>query len=232
MTKEELYQYLQEPDRLSRKQLPTLEHLLNAYPYAGGIVFLYLYCLLRTEDIRYPSELRRLAIRLPNRSLLYGIAEKNSSYHPATLEHKSETDGFGLIEQFLIEQNASGEQALPSSQEIAFSEDYFATMGLTAEDTVTSKPLASPAKRDFTQPQISEKHEEKTIDKDEEKGEWSDTLFTETLGRIYAKQKRFDKALAVFEAIAGKNSEKSAYFAEQIEYLQLLKENKQEEQSQ
>lgn len=231
MTKEELYQYLQNPNSLTKENLATLEQLVNAYPYAGGLAFLYLFGLHHTQDIRFPSELRRLAVRLPSRSLLYAIAEQDTPYCPIVLSKEHDNEGFSLVEQFLEEQCFPNEQTLPSSKEIAISEDYFATIGISSDETSihTSEKAStftlSPSK-DEVLSSVETRH--KPIDKEE----WSDTLFTETLGRIYAKQKRFDKALAVFEAIEAKNSEKSAFFAEQIEYLQLLIENKQEEQSQ
>lgn len=231
MTKEELYQYLQNPNSLTKENLATLEQLVNAYPYAGGLAFLYLFGLHHTQDIRFPSELRRLAVRLPSRSLLYAIAEQDTPYRPIVLSKEHDSEGFSLVEQFLEEQCFPNEQTLPSSKEIAISEDYFATIGISGDETSihTSEKAStftlSPSK-DEVLSSVETGH--KPIDKEE----WSDTLFTETLGRIYAKQKRFDKALAVFEAIEAKNSEKSAFFAEQIEYLQLLIENKQEEQSQ
>ena len=231
MTKEELYQYLQNPNSLTKENLATLEQLVNAYPYAGGLAFLYLFGLHHTHDIRFPSELRRLAVRLPSRSLLYAIAEQDTPYCPIVLSKEHDNEGFSLVEQFLEEQCFPNEQTLPSSKEIAISEDYFATIGISSDETSihTSEKAStftlSPSK-DEVLSSVETRH--KPIDKEE----WSDTLFTETLGRIYAKQKRFDKALAVFEAIEAKNSEKSAFFAEQIEYLQLLIENKQEEQSQ
>lgn len=231
MTKEELYQYLQNPNSLTKENLATLEQLVNAYPYAGGLAFLYLFGLHHTQDIRFPSELRRLAVRLPSRSLLYAIAEQDTPYRPIVLSKEHDNEGFSLVEQFLEEQCFPNEQTLPSSKEIAISEDYFATIGISSDETSihTSEKAStftlSPSK-DEVLSSVETRH--KPIDKEE----WSDTLFTETLGRIYAKQKRFDKALAVFEAIEAKNSEKSAFFAEQIEYLQLLIENKQEEQSQ
>ncbi len=231
MTKEELYQYLQNPDSLTKENLATLEQLVNAYPYAGGLTFLYLFGLHHTQDIRFPSELRRLAVRLPSRGLLYAIAEQDTPYRPVVLSKEHDSEGFSLVEQFLEEQCFPTEQTLPSSKEIAISEDYFATIGVSDDETSahTSEKAStftlSPSKDEVLS---SVETGYKPIDKEE----WSDTLFTETLGRIYAKQKRFDKALAVFEAIEAKNSEKSAFFAEQIEYLQLLIENKQEEQSQ
>lgn len=262
MTKEDLYLYLDDPTRLSERTLPQLERLVEVYPYAGGVVFLYLYNLFLIKDLRYPSELRRLAIRLPSRELLYGIAEKSETFKHPLLQAKDREDSFALIDQFLKtqerEKNSTGSEVggvLPT-------EDYFASYGISIKadqrleppesDTTESefKALSSSDDRHTLAPSKKEKNlqdreeeqigdflphskrtENLTKKKTPEYVANEDTFFTETLGRIYAKQGRFDKALAVFEVIAVKNSEKSAYFAEQVRYLQLLVENNKKEHS-
>jgi hypothetical protein len=49
--------------------------------------------------------------------------------------------------------------------------------------------------------------------------------FTETLARIYLKQKRYDKAVEIFKSLSLKYPEKSTYFADQIRFLEKLIEN-------
>jgi hypothetical protein len=49
--------------------------------------------------------------------------------------------------------------------------------------------------------------------------------FTETLARIYLKQKRYDRALEIFKNLSLKNPEKNTYFADQIKYLEKLINN-------
>jgi|WetSurMetagenome_2_1015567.scaffolds.fasta_scaffold190010_2 hypothetical protein len=46
--------------------------------------------------------------------------------------------------------------------------------------------------------------------------------FTETLARIYLKQKRYDRALEIFRNLILKYPEKSVYFADQIRFLEKL----------
>ncbi len=228
MTKNELYHYISDPNKLDKNTLPQLEKLVETYPYAGGIVFLYLYNLFVLGDVRYPLELQRLSIRLPNRSLLYGIAEHKMPFKAIKVSPpKSSESSFSLIEQFLDERSEDATQSITSASELAISEDYFAATNYTAEhvtesfDTLITKP---------TQHNRSNSTEKNDSSEGVNDATWNDTLFTETLARTYAQQKRFDKALSVFEAIEGKNSEKSAYFAQQIEFLRLLTDNKKEEQ--
>lgn len=46
--------------------------------------------------------------------------------------------------------------------------------------------------------------------------------FTETLARIYLKQKRYDRALEIFKGLSLKYPEKNVYFADQIRFLEKL----------
>ena len=49
-----------------------------------------------------------------------------------------------------------------------------------------------------------------------------DTFFTETLAKIYIRQKKYDKALKIIKRISLKYPKKSAYFADQIRFLETL----------
>lgn len=48
------------------------------------------------------------------------------------------------------------------------------------------------------------------------------SFFTETLARIYIKQKRYDKALQIIKNLSLKYPEKNVYFADQIRFLEKL----------
>lgn len=48
------------------------------------------------------------------------------------------------------------------------------------------------------------------------------SILTETLAKIYIKQHKYDKAIAIFESLSLKIPEKSAYFAARIKELEIL----------
>jgi len=50
----------------------------------------------------------------------------------------------------------------------------------------------------------------------------SEDTFTETLAKIYLKQKRYDRALEIFKSLSLKYPEKNVYFADQIRFLEKL----------
>lgn len=66
-------------------------------------------------------------------------------------------------------------------------------------------------------PEIPEKEAPK-----EATGSLDESFFTETLAKIYIKQGRYDKALEIIKNIYLKNPKKSAYFADQIRFLEKL----------
>ncbi|KAA6316466.1 hypothetical protein EZS27_033229, partial [termite gut metagenome] len=54
------------------------------------------------------------------------------------------------------------------------------------------------------------------------KEESDEECFTETLAKIYIKQKKYTKALEIIKNLSMKNSKKDAYFADQIRFLEKL----------
>ena len=61
------------------------------------------------------------------------------------------------------------------------------------------------------------------VDTQEEDTEQLDeSYFTETLARIYLKQRRYDKALEIIRSLYLNFPNKSIYFADQIRYLDIL----------
>ena len=62
--------------------------------------------------------------------------------------------------------------------------------------------------------------EEETDNRDEELGD--DVFFTETLAKIYTKQKRYQKAYEIIEHLSLKYPKKNSYFADQLRYLEKL----------
>ena len=83
---------------------------------------------------------------------------------------------------------------------------------LTSDD---SKPLVAPMSRDL--PDSTD-----ACDADDDTEPLDDTYFTETLARIYLKQRRYDKALEIIRSLYLNFPNKSIYFADQIRYLEKL----------
>ena len=128
MTRDELYSYLRDPRQLSAETLEPIRQLSEAYPYCSTFTFLYLYNLSVAEDVRYPSELRRLAVLLPDRERLFRLVEGDRLSVELPEPEEPATDSFDLIDHFLDAALTSGED-LPTGLQLetaALREEYFA----------------------------------------------------------------------------------------------------------
>jgi hypothetical protein len=61
---------------------------------------------------------------------------------------------------------------------------------------------------------------EKTDEKDDELDE--DVFFTETLAKIYIKQKKYEKAYKIIKHLSLNYPKKNIYFADQLSFLEKL----------
>lgn len=218
MTLRELYSYMEQPDRLNKSTIEELRLLVESYPYASSFVVLYLYNLAKEEDIRYPAELERLALDVPDRSYLYQLIEGYTAPELKTeMEYprEEEASGFALIDQFLQEQEGD---ATPLASMVA--EDYMALLsaGEQQDDFVEESPKQlvdeSPVEASLLAKEKGEEVSQEVLVEDE--------LFTETLARIYIKQGLYDKALLILKQLSLNYPEKNVYFADQIRFLERL----------
>ncbi|WP_455592365.1 tetratricopeptide repeat protein [Bacteroides sp.] len=76
-----------------------------------------------------------------------------------------------------------------------------------------------PDKVEEVEEEQPQNEEPETSDVEEEE---DDSCFTETLAKIYVKQKRYSKALEIIEKLSLKYPKKNAYFADQIRFLEKL----------
>lgn len=219
MTKSELYALLTEPELVRPAHIPELEQLIKAYPYASSFVFLYLYALGKSEDVRYEAELKRLALYLPSRERLFRLLyDLPSARAQAEKQSNDSEDSFGLIDSYLESLRSEGED-LPEDLSLGSGEhqDYFAS----EEGSNELEP--SLLGMDSTEPQPSrpQSYTEATIQSEEDPQE----LFTETLARIYVQQGKYERALAILEQLNLHYPQKNRYFADQIRFLKRLVEN-------
>jgi hypothetical protein len=212
----ELNSYLADSTRLSPETLPAVRQLYESYPYCGVFAFLYLYNLALAEDVRYPSELRRLAVLLPDRERLFRLVEAQKEHFTPVEEAESEEDTFSLIDSFLEGVRSTGED-LPESLHLevpAEVGDYFSGQDFAQVDMKDEELLSSRSVKEQEASQAT---------KSEEVGE--DSLLSETLSKIYIQQGHYDKALRIIRSLSLNYPEKSRFFADQIRFLERIIEN-------
>ena len=74
----------------------------------------------------------------------------------------------------------------------------------------------------FSRPEFHPSHEIAHKSNEEDMNEANDTLFSESLAKIYIQQRRYAKALEIIRKLNLNNPEKNIYFADQIRFLEKL----------
>lgn len=248
MDSEELYRFMEDPSLLTKESLPELRQIVDDFPCFHTARMLYLKNLAVLSDVRFSSELKRMAVYLPDRKRLFQFIEGESyglqmQAEPDTLFEKD--NSFSLIDAFLSSKEE--EPAMPSESALLFqpsvSSDYM-FWSLSKEEEVRSEEepanklrhqdlidsfikndqLRAPGSGlDIAAGSISVEIPASVSELDDEQAKsLEDSCLTETLARIYVKQKRYDKALQIIKNLSLKYPEKNIYFADQIRFLEKL----------
>ncbi|MBR4337263.1 MAG: tetratricopeptide repeat protein [Bacteroidaceae bacterium] len=216
------------PKRMNGTTLYQLRTIVARYPYFQKARLLLLCNLYLLHDPDFNTELHRSVFYVADRRDLWCFVNGLNSESLQTAEQVTTDEGevkglstdhtMSLIDDFL--QTISVESdSLASGDSTAT--DYLTTVGLSSETEQSSQEidvadvsatLEIPEKKE-----VSEGSEE----------ELEPEFLTETLARIYIKQKKYDRALAIIRSLYLNFPEKSIYFADQIRFLEKLVRNNQ-----
>lgn len=241
----ELTELINHPERMDRNTLYELRSMLALYPYFQTARLLMLQNLYLLHDTSFDEELRRAAIYITDRKMIFQLVEAAHYQLRAsgakTSQESSTTDEnrtIDLIDSFLdaIPQDEEADQPekrrRPTPADAAV--DYVAY--LLATETTTEKPKKEDAPQmrgqnlidHFLQEEqgrilLSDLPQEETKAVVEEKEESvEEEYFTETLARIYIRQDRFQKALDIIGRLSRQHPEKNVYFVDQMRFLEKL----------
>jgi hypothetical protein len=240
----ELYQLMKDLSLLTKDTLPKLKQLTEDYPYFHTAKILYLKNLAVLNAVNFVSELERMAIYISDRKKLFTLIEGTRYGFKVQLktEGRMPDDSFSLIDSFLFSHNLS-EEVSSSDPSILFrpsvSSDYLYWMDSGETEENTDDGNSPKLKNHELIESFLEKDrqrspgkglqldDENTLNDMEEKKDESpprdeDSYFTETLARIYIKQKRYEKALQIIKNLSLKYPKKNVYFADQIRFLERL----------
>ena len=237
-----LMMLMADPSRLDREALYELRNLVARYPYFQTARLLYVKCLYLLHDAAFGEELRKAALHAGDREMLFGIVEGIADF---PIEKQCGDIGKGrhsldrtldLIDAFL--ETHADETTSPGLMDISV--DYTPYL-LREEDAVEGEMLKMKGQElidHFLEKDASEGvrllreqgdvHDMESdaslpSSLDEKFGEVDDeNFFTETLAKIYVKQKRYSKALEIIKKLSLKYPKKNAYFADQIRFLEKL----------
>ena len=248
MDSEELYRFMEDPSLLTKESLPELRQIVDDFPCFHIARMLYLKNLAVLSDVHFSSELKRMAVYLPDRKQLFQFIEGKSyglrtQVEPDTLFEKD--NSFSLIDAFLSSKEE--EPARPTESALLFqpsaSSDYMFWSLSKEEEVGTEEESANKLRYqdlidsfikndqlrapgsglDISAGSMSAEVPASVSELDDEQAKsLEDSCLTETLARIYVKQKRYDKALQIIKNLSLKYPEKNIYFADQIRFLEKL----------
>ena len=191
MDKNYFYKLLENNLLLNDNTLDEIKQITEQYPFFHAAWMLLLKNLQKTGDAGLENSIRKIAIRIPDRKILYNylfLSRKNESgeyclEQPELLSNRSCEEDEEREEDQLINRFLSG-----NTGPLKIDAEYKPEVD---QNEVISKSLLE-----------------------------SDELITETLANIYCQQKKYDKALDAFKKLSLKYPEKSIYFAARIEEIE------------
>ena len=243
----EITELIKHPQYLDRDTLYELRSMLALYPYFQTVRLLLLQNLYLLHDPSFDAELRRAAIYITDRRVLFQMIEA-AHYRLRTPQvqakkadnpEERENRTISLIDNFLesIPKESEGGQEnqpkrKPTPADAAV--DYVAYLleSETDDDKMEEVPqligqelIDSFINNDKTRIVLPEQPQqtpdlEQPAENDGKEPE--EGYFTETLARIYIKQGRYSKALEIIQRLSLQYPKKNAYFADQIRFLKKL----------
>ena len=245
----ELTELINHPERLDRDTLYELRSMLALYPYFQTARLLMLQNLYLLHDPSFDEELRRAAIYITDRTVIFQLVEaahykikvqQNTEQSKETATGKDNRT-ISLIDNFLEsipkeeeEEKKEKKKRKPTPADAAV--DYVAYL-LESEDGDGSESDPEPLKlkgqnlidsfinNDGGKIVLKETPQfvPEIDNNDNDSGKDNDEgYFTETLARIYIKQGRYSKALEIIQRLSLNYPKKNAYFADQIRFLNKL----------
>ena len=186
MIQQQLYQWIKHPECLNRETLFELRTLLARYPYFQTARLLYLKNLYLLHDITFGEELRRAALYVTDRRVLFSLVEgekyalKNLSPEKQTEENPGLDRTLSLIDAFLssLPEEREKEIPLPVTPVVDYSaylmqdasqEETVDAPKLKGQDWIDSFLEKSSTEPLLSQPSVVVESEEKPLVVEEEK---------------------------------------------------------------
>lgn len=244
----ELNKYIQHPELLDRETLYDLRSYVALYPYHQAARLLMLQNLYLLHDPTFGEELRQAAFYITDRSVLFNLVDAKH-YQLGKKEakkiekHQDRTDA--LIDGYLesLPQEVAPERKKSARQPTATDAtvDYMAYLmevyeaegdeDTTEEHVVnTEQQHADDLINNFLDNEGGKiiLQEESTytphteVELENDKDELNEDYFTEGLAKIYIKQGNYSKALEIIQRLNLLFPKKSAYFADQMRFLEKI----------
>ena len=225
---ESLVNYISNPKDLNRDTLYELRLLVGRFPYFDAARLLMLKNLYILHDIEFGKELRKAALYLKNRRVLFELMEGYGAPVPedAMEEDPAIDRTMTLIDAFL---DTLPKDKFSLEAEGAAAVDYVSAYLKEPEESNDVPKLRgqeliddflSAGNEKITLQLRNENEVETNAIQEDEAPE--NSFFTETLANIYIKQGKYDKALEIIRRLCLEYPNKNRYFADQIRFLEKI----------
>ena len=244
----EMIELIHHPELMDRDTLYELRSQVALYPYHQTMRLLMLQNLYLLHDPTFDEELRRAAVYISDRRVLFNMVEAahyqlrkapsqtSTASQPSQTGKASPSRTISLIDSFLdsipaetTEEEKKKRRPTPADATV----DYVAYLmesemssgllqggpQMQGQDLIDHF-LEEEEGRILLREFSDEEELEETPVVEEETND--EEYFTETLARIYIKQGRYQKALDIIQRLSSNFPEKNAYFADQIRFLEKL----------
>ena len=197
MQTESFYNLLNNQRLLNIETAAELKLLTEKYPWFHLGWMLYLKNLKQIESPDYEFVLKKVAVRLPDRKLLYNFINSEVQKKTGKAEYEN-----------------------PLSALDGFDGDTENNTGNPLIDNFLSSNPGSIRRNEGDESVLETGKRTDVIEKSDTENE---ELITETLAGIYFQQKNYEKALSAYKKLSLKYPEKSIYFATRIEEIEKIK---------
>ncbi|MDB3984887.1 hypothetical protein N9420_02200 [Flavobacteriaceae bacterium] len=242
-----LFALLDDFEPSNSKHFETLEALLEKSPNFHLARTYHLKALQQLNPDSFDKQLSHTAIATYNRELLYEFIEnqkaspiiKNNKEVKALIPEKEVPKIEKKIKAKPTKKKAKKalEVKMPPKEvkkeipeELSFSEwaKYFKTKQVITKEkpTLEDKFQLIDSFLENSKRIVPDKNTKNTVDLSEKSWASTDELMTETLAKVFVKQKKYDKALQAYQILGLKYPEKNSFFADQIKQIKRLQKLK------